>query len=217
MNGSLYRSIRNSDLEAARTARFADDFFEFGRPKPAGDWRIRHCLPIDTEAYCAVVTPWKAYLKGASGWLPVREDPFDGLPEAYEAVGLPTPDPLTLDAWHDDFRIIEQERLIPPLMRAAIDRFSQDADAIFVRCYHGNDVHNWQIDRTLFFELPDPFVEMPQPFGTITIFPRSTPWFMLNRDDEPILYLAGRAELVKALDRLAPGRFIRLQPNDRYY
>jgi len=40
---------------------------------------------------------------------------------------------------------------------------------------------------------------------------------MLNRDDEPILYLAGPAELVSTLDRVAPGRVIRLQPNDRYY
>ncbi len=217
MNASLYRSIGKSELEAARAARFADDFFEFGRPKPAGDWRIRHCLPIDTEAYCAVVTPWKAYVEEAFGWVPVRDDPFDEIPEAYRSVGRHAPDPLTLDAWHEDFRMIEQERVVPPLVRVALDRFSGNADAVFVRCYDGNDVHNWRIDRSLFFELPNPFVEMPRPVGTITIFPRDTPWFMLNRDDEPILYLAGPAELVSTLDRVAPGRVIRLQPNDRYY
>jgi hypothetical protein len=158
-------------------------------------------LPIDTEAYCAVVTPWKAYVEEASGWVPVRDDPFDEIPEAYRSVGRPAPDPLTLDAWHEDFGMIEQERVVPPLVRVALDRFSGNADAVFVRCYDGNDVHNWRIDRSLFFELPDPFVEMPRPVGTITIFPRDTPWFMLNRDDEPILYLAGPAELVSTLDR----------------
>jgi hypothetical protein len=107
---------------------------------------------------------------------------------------------------------------VPPLVRAALERFSRGADAVFVRCHDGEEeVHNWQIDRALFCELPDPFVEMPQPFGTIAIFPRGAPWFMLNRDDEPILYLAGRAELVEALDHLSPGRVVHLRPNDRYY
>ena len=217
MNGSLYRSIRSSDLEAARNARFAADFFEFDRPKPAGDWRIRHCLPIDTEAYCAVVTPWKAYVEGTSGWLPVRDDPFDGLPEAYEAVGLPTPDPLTLDAWHDDFRIIEQERVIPPLVRTALDRFSGDADVVSSAVitamtfttgrstgYSSSNypIRSWRCRSRL----------APSRSSHV-----AHPWFMLNRDDEPILYLAGRAELVSALDRLAPGSVVGLQPNDRYY
>jgi hypothetical protein len=214
---ALYQAICSSELEAARTARFAEDFFEFGGPKRGEAWTIRHCLPTDAEAYCAFVTPWKAYVEGATGWRSVREEPFDGIPEAYEYAGLPVPDPLTLDAWHADFRMIEQERIVPPLVRAALDRYSGGADTVFVRCHWGEEIHNWRIDRALFLELPDPFVEMPQPFGTIAIFPRGAPWFMLNRDDEPILYLAARAELVTVLDRLAPGRVVRLRLNDRHY
>ena len=174
-------------------------------------------VAIDAEAYCAFVIPWKAYVEGASGWLPVREEPFDAIPEAFECVGLPVPNPLTLDAWHADFKMIEQERVVPPLVRAALDRYSGGADAAFVRCHHGEEVYNWKIERALFFELPDPFAELPQPFGTIAVFPRGAAWFMLNRDDEPILYLAGRAELVRALDRLSPGRVVHLWPGDRYY
>ena len=65
--------------------------------------------------------------------------------------------------------------------------------------------------------LEDPFAEMPQPFGTIEVFPGGAPWFLLNRDDEPVIYVAGPSGLISTLDQSCPGRVISLQLEDRYY
>ena len=208
---SLYRPIDSASLEAARKGRFA------GPPARGEEWKIRHCLPVDAEAYCALILPWKAFVEGPSGWLRVREECFDGIAEAYDYMRLPMPDRLTLDAWHADFRMLEDTRAIPPLALAALDRFSNGSKSIFVQCHHGEDVHNWEIERNLFLSLEDPFAEMPQPFGTIEVFPGGAPWFLLNRDDEPVIYVAGPSGLISTLDQSCPGRVISLQLEDRYY
>jgi hypothetical protein len=69
----------------------------------------------------------------------------------------------------------------------------------------------------LFLELTDPFVEMPQPFGTFGIFPRGVSWYLHHRDDMPAVYLAGPSALVAELEQAFPKRLIRLMLEDRYY
>src|SRR5207249_6578975 len=125
------------------------------------------------EAYGALILPWRAVDQG--GHL-LREEPFEGISEAYAYVGMPAPKTLTLESWRSGFRVIEDTRVIPPLARSALDRSSQEADAIFVRCHH-NEIHNWKIERSIFLDLSDPFVEMPCPIGSFGIFPRDAPWY----------------------------------------
>jgi|SoiMethySBSTD1v2_1073268.scaffolds.fasta_scaffold187139_3 hypothetical protein len=214
---SLYKAISAAELEAARTVRFDKSFHEYPFRGPAEAWRIRRVLPVDFEAYGALVLPWRAYLETSTGsWNRVRDEPFDSISEAYTYLGRPVPSPLTLDIWKSDFRMIEYTRTVPPLARSALGQFSRDADAIFIRC-HGVERHDWAIDRELFLALPDPFVEMPQPFGDFAIFPRGVPWFIHHRDDESILYLAGSAALIARLESACPEQFVRLTLDDYYY
>ena len=197
--------------------RFSEGFYESRYSREAEAWKIRHCLPIDAEAYCALVLPWRAYVEGATGWKEVRDEPFEGIAEAYEYLAKPVPRPLTLDVWHTDFRIIEDVRVLPPLARSALDQFSCGADVVLIRCHHDPEIHNWKIDRALFLELPDPFSEMPQSFGTFGIFARSGPWYLHHRDDEPMVYLAGPSALVSKLEQGSPGLVVRLTLDDYYY
>lgn len=215
---SLYTSIDSTELDAARRLQFGDGFYEHehGGPRQGESWRIRHCLPTGAQAYCAFILPWNAHLEGTSGWQSVRDDPFESIADAYEYLKMPLPRPLTLDSWHTDFRIMETTRELPPLARVILDRFSRGADAVFVRCHHV-EVHNWRIDRALFLELTDPFVEMPQPFGTFGIFPRGVSWYLHHRDDMPAVYLAGPSALVAELEQAFPKRLIHLTLEDRYY
>jgi len=215
---SLYESIDGSELDAVRSVQFGDRFYEHddGGPRQGESWKVRHCLPTNAQAYCAFILPWHAYLDGTSGWRSVRDVPFESIAEAYEYLGMPIPHPLTLDSWKTDFKMLETTRELPPLARFVLDRFSRNADAIFVRCHHV-EVHNWRIDRALFHELPDPFLEMPQPFGTFGIFPRGASWYLHHRDDEPMVYLAGSSALVAELEQACPGRVVHLTLEDRYY
>jgi len=213
---SLYKPVGGAELEAARTVRFDNSFYEYPFRGPAEAWRIRHCLPVGLEAYGALVLPWRGYLETSTGWHRLRDEPFEGIGEAYTYLGRPVPSPLTLDAWQSDFRILEDVRTLRPLARSALDHFSRDADAIFVRCHHV-EIHNWVIDRGLFLALSDPFVEMPQPFGTFGIFPRGVPWFIHHRDDASILYLGGSGALLARLESACPEQFVRLTLDDYYY
>ena len=216
-SSSLYESVDPAEVDAARTMRFDDGFYENRYSRKAEAWRIRHCLPIDAQAYCALVLPWRAQVKAASGWHDVRDYPFDGISEAYAYLGKPVPSPLTLDSWHADFRVTEDVRVVPPLARSALDQFSRTTDVVFIRCHHDGDIHNWKIERALFLELPDPFTEMPQPFGSFGIFPRGGPWYLHHRHDEPVIYVGGPSALVSRLEQTCSGRLVRLTLDDYYF
>jgi hypothetical protein len=212
-SSSFYKSISAEELEGARNVRFDKTFYEFPFHGPAEAHKVRHCLPVDFEAYGALVLPWRAVDHEGHG---LAKGPFETIAEAYARLGLSTPKPVTLERWQTDCRVVEDVRTIPPLARSAFDRFSDQADTVFVRCHH-NEVHNWRIESSIFLELSDPFAEMPCPLGSFGIFPRGGSWYLHQHDDQAILYLAGSALLVDQLERICADRFLRLTLEDFYW
>ena len=213
---SLYRPVSAAELLAARTCRFDPHFFEYGGPPHGSEWKLRHWLPIDAEAYAAFTLPWNAYTPGGFR-VGDPHEPFETIAEAYERINLPVPQPLTLAAWRADFRIYEDRRLLPPLVRSTLDRFSAGADWIFARCWHGQDLYDLKIERGLFLELEDPFIELPQPYGFTAIFPNGVAWYLMNSDTVPLVYVAGPAGLISAIEVVAPGRVVGVQLDDPTY
>lgn len=216
---SLFKTVTATELEQARTVEFARDSFEH-RPFTLSlrGWILRNVMPINFEAYGAVITPWKA--SDGERIHPLGSGSnFRGLTEGYRYFGREVPRQLDLERWHDDFRIIEQAKTLPPLFRAIIDRCSDHVGAIYVRCYPGFDtpVFNWKIERNIFFALDDPFNEMPHPRTDFQVFPEGAQWFIHHHDTEPIIYVAGSADLVDKLSGALDDQFVRLGLADRYY
>lgn len=214
---SLFESVSASELDAARCLEFDAESVEYRRFAPPHRWVIRNVMPINFQSYCAVVLPWTAYEHGRAH--PGGGEYFRGLARAYQYFDRVVPDDLDLDNWHRDFRITEQVRIVPVPFRAVMNTASRAWDTVYVRCDpgFGDPVCNWKIDRELFFTLDDPFTEMPSPREYFEIFPRGAAWFLHHHDTEPILYLAGSAELTDEIGRVLGDQFVRLSLDDRYY
>ena len=216
---SAFKVVSSAELDSACTVQFAQDSFVHGavRLSPQG-WIVRNVLPINFDAYGAVVTPWKT--SDERGFHPPGTgNNFTGVAEAYCYFSREVPRPVTLDRWHDDFCVIEQEKTLPALFRSIMDRVSSHVQVIYVRCYADFDavVFNWKIDRALFFALDDPFLEMPYPRTDFQIFPEGGGWFIHHHDTAPIMYLAASERVVAELAGLLHDQFIRLSLDDIYY
>lgn len=204
-----FRPISKSEFEAERQVSLAPDHCEC-RSLPSGHaWLLRNVMPVNYDRYCAVLLPWEVCIDGERYAL----ETFNA---AYTILKRPIPRPLTLTTWHHDFRVSESSREISPILRSLLGRFSKGADLVFVRCSHVEEYY-WTIDRALFLELVDPFWEMPQRFGHFDVFPRGASWYMVHRDDEPLLYLGGSAALVDAVLARLEDRALALGLDDRYF
>jgi len=210
----MFRSISEDDFNRERTVRFAEEHFEQRRHGSNHTWIVRDVLPISYEAFCAVSLPWEATFDSESHHL------FFGFREGYHFLKKPVPEPLTLSAWHSDFKFVEANREVPPALRELLNRSAASADLVFVRCSRSQDprdCYHWAIERALFLELSDPFWEMPYRFGHFDIFPRGAAWYMAHRDDEPLLYIGGSADLINSISAVLPDQALPLQPDDRYF
>ena len=210
---SLFSSITVEEFNRERTVQLADDHFELQRPGRNHEWIVRNVLPIGYERYCAVSLPWEAASDGESHL-------FFGFREAYHFFKRPVPDPLTLSRWHGDFKFVEANREIRPALRGILSRSAESADLVLVRCCRSSDpmdCYYWTTERALFFELTDPFWEMPHRFGHFDIFPRGAAWYMAHRDDEPLLYLAGTARLLDSIHTALPDQALPLRLDDRFF
>jgi hypothetical protein len=209
----LFRSITAEEFKRERTVHLANDHFELQRHDRNQPWIVRNVLPLNYASYCVVSLPWEATFDGDSHL-------FFDFGEAYRFLKKPVPQPLTLSRWHADFKLIEANREIPPALRETLSRHAALADLIFVRCSRSLDPpinYHWTIERSMFLELNDPFQEMPYQLGHFDIFPRGAAWYIAHRDDEPLLYVGGSAELVENIFVALPNHALPLRLDDRYF
>ncbi|PYN00298.1 MAG: hypothetical protein DME07_16875 [Candidatus Rokuibacteriota bacterium] len=188
----------------------AEDHHECATLPSSHPWRLRNVMPANYEGYCAIVTPWRAIVDGQS----FEFDEFDA---AYTFFKKPRPTPLTLTRWHDDFHILELSHEIPWPARDILRRFSRTASSLFVRCDHWDGPQYWKVDLNLVLAFSDPFAEMPQPFGFFDAFPHQSPWYLVRKDDEPLVYFGGSHEMIDVMHDAMPEKTIRMTLDDRYY
>ncbi len=205
VTGIRFVTISHEEFETFRAAWASPDW----QPKLGP---ISQVMPLDYEGYAGIVLPFVAY-RGQE-----RHD-VEAIAEAYRSFGLPLPDPLTLDRLYADFQVIEGSKAVPPLARTVLNRFAGTATMVFVKSapYGSNEATYWAIERELFFELENPFAEVPHVGGLYAIFPRGGAWYIHHPGDTPILYVAGSADLVTALARVLNDRLVRLALSDKYH
>ena len=229
----LYRVISAEEFARERTMRFEGDSsevtgvrfetisreeFEALMSRPTDrEWQSRlgpisQVMPLDYQAYAAIVLPWTAY-RGDSRYEPV------GLADAYRFFDLPVPESFTLDRMYADFDVIEHNGDVPVLARSILSRFAGDTDTIFVKVqgYGLNASTYLSFERELFLGLGNPFAETTDPFGLFAVFPRGGAWYLHHPADTPILYVAGSAALIAALADVLDDRLVPLSLSDRYY
>jgi hypothetical protein len=207
---SAFLPVERAEFEHARVIDLAEDHHERTELPSNHFWRLRNVMPTNYESYCAIVTPWKAVADGQS----LEFADFDS---AYALFKKPRPARLTLRRWHDDFQILELSHELPGPARDILRRFARNASSIFVRCDHWEGTTYWKVDLNLFLEFSDPFAEMPQPFGSFDAFPQGSPWYLVRKDDEPLVYIGGPGEMIDALHEAMPEKTVRMTLDDEYY
>lgn len=236
----MYREISQTEFLRERAMRFTPDSPEvtgirFGTPVPRSeaseaafrgylsrrlpdpDWQsklgpISQVMPLDFEAYAAIILPWTAF-RGDRGYK------AEGVVDAYRFFDLPVPERLSLDRLFSDFQVIEGASDIPLAARHPLDRFAGDADAIFVKAqeWGSNEARYWSVSRELFFAADNPFAALEPELGLFAIFPRGGAWYIHHSNDRPILYLAAGRVLLDALAVVLADRLLPLSLTDRYY
>jgi len=207
-----FQLISKSAFESERAGLLPGNW-ERQPMSPAHEWIVRDVMPPTYERYCALLLPWRTHIHGET-------HEFEGFRQAYRAFNIPVPNPLTLTTWHHDFQISERFREVPEAFRILLDEFSRDVDFVFVRCCLMMDPaywYYWKIDRATFIRLPDPFVKMPQPSGSFDIFPHGASWYIVHRDDEPLLYVGGSSSFIERILGSVEDKALPVALSDRYY
>jgi len=204
-----FQPISRSEFDSERGELLAATW-ERQPMSPAHEWIIGDVLPRTYERYAAILLPWRTRLDG-------ERHEFDGFRQAYSAFNIPVPNPLTLTTWHHDFQISERFREVPEVFRTLLDEFSRDADFVFVRCCYVLAPAYWKIERATFTRLADPFVRMPHPFGSFDIFPRGASWYIVHRDDEPLLYVGGSSIFIERILGSVEDKALPVALSDPYY
>ena len=206
MTGHRFETISHEEFEALMSQ---------WRPDP--EWQSRlgaisQIMPLDYQAYAAIVLPWTAS-RGDLSYEP------RGLADAYRFFGLAMPGSFTLDRMYADFQVIEHNGDVPMPARSILSRFAGNTDTIFVKVqgYGSNESAYLAFERDLFLALDNPFAATPNRFGLFAVFPRGGAWYLHHPADTPILYVAGSAALIAALASVLDDRLVPLSLSDRYY
>jgi len=207
---SIFLDVERAEFDRERMVDLAEDHHERSKLPSSHLWRLRNVMPTNYDGYCAVVTPWKALVDGQSF-------EFDEFDRAYAFFKKARPAALTLRRWHDDFQILELSHDLPGPARDILRRFSRNASSIFLRSDHWEGEQYWKVDLDLFLEFSDPFSELPQPFGSLDAFPQGAAWYLVRKDDEPLVYLGGPREMIDALSDAMPEKTVRMTLGDQYY
>jgi len=207
---SVFLPVERAEFERARVVELAETHHERITLPSNRLWRLHNVMPANYAGYCAIVTPWRAIVDDQSF-------EFEEFDSAYAFFNKPRPAPLTLTRWHDDFRILELSHEIPGPARDILRRFSRNAPSLYVRCDHWEGPQYWKVELNLFLEFPDPFAEMPQPLGSFDAFPRQSPWYLVRKDDEPLVYFGGPREMIDAMHAAMPEKTVRMTLDDQYY